>query len=324
MLRARTGRGAPPPSRADARSRAVSALGVKPGDGDVHEPLEEVALGGRGSPLVLELLVSVEVVAVRIGSSPRARLIAPDYRRPSRVLVSRAWRRSCSLGSTSSSAGNSRACFPRPPPRDERQRHSAPTSSSPTSRGSSRGSRRRVARHPDPRVHESHGQVGPPARSHGRIRPGDRKSALVERGRRSSASSPDRTRRNPVAAAIAGYTRRVTYIIADPASTKTARASTSARRLHPRVRADPDHRSGGVHRLRGLRTGVPGRGDLPGGRSRTSGTPSSRSTTRSPIREDQLARRHVRDRAQRPERAARMVSARPEARSCEAAGRAKT
>ena len=34
-------------------------------------------------------------------------------------------------------------------------------------------------------------------------------------------------------------------------------------RLHPRVRADPDHRSRGVHRLRRVRTGVPGGGDLP-------------------------------------------------------------
>jgi hypothetical protein len=43
-------------------ARSVVALGVEPGDGDVHETLEEVALVGRGdAPLVLELLVSVEV-----------------------------------------------------------------------------------------------------------------------------------------------------------------------------------------------------------------------------------------------------------------------
>jgi hypothetical protein len=42
--------------------RAVLALGVQPGDGDVHETLEEVALLARGDPpLVLEFLVGVEV-----------------------------------------------------------------------------------------------------------------------------------------------------------------------------------------------------------------------------------------------------------------------
>ncbi len=43
---------------------AVSPTGVMPGDGDVHEPLQEVALGGgRVSPLVLELFVRLEVLA---------------------------------------------------------------------------------------------------------------------------------------------------------------------------------------------------------------------------------------------------------------------
>ena len=42
----------------------VPALGVVPGDRDVDEPLEEVALvPGRRAPLVLELLVRVEVLA---------------------------------------------------------------------------------------------------------------------------------------------------------------------------------------------------------------------------------------------------------------------
>jgi len=42
----------------------VSPAGVMPGDGDVHEPLQEVALGGgRVSPLVLELLVRLEIRA---------------------------------------------------------------------------------------------------------------------------------------------------------------------------------------------------------------------------------------------------------------------
>ena len=37
---------------------------MEPGDGDVDEPLQEVALaGGRLAPLVLELLVGVEVLA---------------------------------------------------------------------------------------------------------------------------------------------------------------------------------------------------------------------------------------------------------------------
>ena len=43
---------------------SVSATRVQPGDRDVHEPLQEVALGGRRvAPLVLELLVRLEVLA---------------------------------------------------------------------------------------------------------------------------------------------------------------------------------------------------------------------------------------------------------------------
>lgn len=42
----------------------VPATGVEPRDRDVDEPLEEVTLGGgRGAPLVLELLVRLEVGA---------------------------------------------------------------------------------------------------------------------------------------------------------------------------------------------------------------------------------------------------------------------
>jgi hypothetical protein len=42
----------------------VPAAGLVPRHGDVHEPLEEVALGGlRGAPRVLELLVSGEELA---------------------------------------------------------------------------------------------------------------------------------------------------------------------------------------------------------------------------------------------------------------------
>ena len=43
----------------------VTAAGVEPGDRDVDEPLEEVALAGWGiTPLVLELLVRLEVRAL--------------------------------------------------------------------------------------------------------------------------------------------------------------------------------------------------------------------------------------------------------------------
>jgi hypothetical protein len=43
-------------------ARPVAAAGVVPGDGDVNEPLEEVALPGRRlAPLVLELLVRLEI-----------------------------------------------------------------------------------------------------------------------------------------------------------------------------------------------------------------------------------------------------------------------
>ena len=44
-------------------ARAVAPFRVEPGDRDVDEPLEEVALlRRRGSPLVLELLVRLEVL----------------------------------------------------------------------------------------------------------------------------------------------------------------------------------------------------------------------------------------------------------------------
>ena len=46
-------------------ARPVPATPVMPGDCDVDEPLEEVALlGGRFAPLVLELLVRLEVRAL--------------------------------------------------------------------------------------------------------------------------------------------------------------------------------------------------------------------------------------------------------------------
>ena len=45
-------------------ARTISPPGVQPGDGDVHEPLQEVALGrGRVAPLVLQLLVRLEILA---------------------------------------------------------------------------------------------------------------------------------------------------------------------------------------------------------------------------------------------------------------------
>ena len=54
--------------------RAVRALRVEPGDGDVHEALEEVALlGGGETPLVLELLVGVEVPALADQLKPSAK-----------------------------------------------------------------------------------------------------------------------------------------------------------------------------------------------------------------------------------------------------------
>ena len=54
-----------------------------------------------------------------------------------------------------------------------------------------------------------------------------------------------------------------------------------------------------------MRTGVPGRGDLPGGRAPGQVERLRRDQLRVPrSREDQRARRHVRDRAQRSERAA--------------------
>jgi len=55
--------------------RAVLALRVKPGDGHVHETLEEVTLLSRGDPpLVLEFLVGVEVpsLADQLKSSTKA------------------------------------------------------------------------------------------------------------------------------------------------------------------------------------------------------------------------------------------------------------
>src|SRR5262245_65247056 len=87
-------------------TRAVVSLRVEPRDRDVDEALEEVPLLARGAPpFVLELFVGVEVAphADQLESSSQAH--RADYRRPRRVLVSRPWRRSCSLGTTSSSAG---------------------------------------------------------------------------------------------------------------------------------------------------------------------------------------------------------------------------
>jgi hypothetical protein len=44
---------------------AVVALGMEPGNGDVDESLQEVALGGRRrAPLALELFVRLEVGAL--------------------------------------------------------------------------------------------------------------------------------------------------------------------------------------------------------------------------------------------------------------------
>ena len=71
-------------------SGPVSAPGVQPGDRDVHEPLEEVALGGRRlAPLVLELFVRLEVRA-RLGSAPAlARAPSSDYRVSASASVGR-------------------------------------------------------------------------------------------------------------------------------------------------------------------------------------------------------------------------------------------
>ena len=69
-------------------------------------------------------------------------------------------------------------------------------------------------------------------------------------------------------------------------------------RVHPR-------RRGHNRQLRGMRTGVPGRGDLPRGRAPGQVERLRRDQLRVPgSGEDQLARRRVRHRAQRPERAA--------------------
>ena len=57
---------------------------MEPGDGDVHEPLEEVALGrGRVTPLVLELLVGLEVLARPDQLEPTLESHAPSIRGPS-------------------------------------------------------------------------------------------------------------------------------------------------------------------------------------------------------------------------------------------------
>ena len=59
-------------------SRTVSAPGVQPGDRDVHEPLQEVALIGRRlPPLVLELFVRLEV---RAGSNQLQPPLEPHRR----------------------------------------------------------------------------------------------------------------------------------------------------------------------------------------------------------------------------------------------------
>ena len=80
---ARTARAAALPSRAGARSRSVSsAPGLVPRDGDVDEPLEEVALRRLGRPPgVLELLVRLEVAAVPDQLEPAFGRRPPSSRR---------------------------------------------------------------------------------------------------------------------------------------------------------------------------------------------------------------------------------------------------
>src|SRR4051812_25837232 len=82
---------------------AVSPPRLVPGDRDVHETLEEVALlGRRRAPGGLELLVRLE-----ISSTPdegEAFFVAGHG------AMFAGWRRSCSSGSTSSFGGSSTCC----------------------------------------------------------------------------------------------------------------------------------------------------------------------------------------------------------------------
>ena len=93
-------------------SVAVPALRVERRDGDVHEALQEVALGLRSRPpLVLELLVCIEVRAL----TDQLESFAKRHHGRLSASVGGAsvatWRRSCSSGSTCSSAGNWKGCF---------------------------------------------------------------------------------------------------------------------------------------------------------------------------------------------------------------------
>src|SRR5687767_8261315 len=88
----------------------VATAVLVPGDDDVHEPLEEVPLvRDRRAPGVLERLVRLEVPArAREREAVGERLL--DHR--SAVLPCRPWRRSCCVGSTSSSGASSTRCSP--------------------------------------------------------------------------------------------------------------------------------------------------------------------------------------------------------------------
>ena len=239
-------RGAAPPWRAPLAAVAVSALGVEPGDGDVDEALEEVALVGRGRGHSFDVPSwASKNSPAPIKSEPLPR--APpghDYPRPSTVLC-RDVATILLVGVDLFFRGETGGPAPGPTPRDERQRRRARR----RDRGHRPGGAGRVWSTPgltsrsSGYTNHTSGRVSRGA--HGRLRPGDRQVSADRAGggRRRRAhdwASPTLLSRFYDAARL----DRVTYIIMSPASTsKTALRRCVPGRLHPRVRTHPDHRS---------------------------------------------------------------------------------
>ena len=137
-----------------------------------------------------------------------------------------------------------------------------------TSRASIRRRSRRVAGHPDHGLHEPYRPLGLSG-AHSRFDQVVVKLALAERaaGDRGRTHRRDRGESGRLTALVGPDRRDVHHRRALYRHERPLVRRRLPGRLHPRVRANPDHRPGGVHRLRGMRIGVSGGGDLSRGRA---------------------------------------------------------
>ena len=269
VRRARTGRAGAAPSRAGARAPTrPAAAGLVPGDGDVDEPLEEVALRRRRPH-------------ARRARAPRAprRSAAATARGLSRSSLERSTVQRTVLPSLPSGhdpalwgrsllPGEARGAAARAPPGHGRP-HRRARSRDRRHRARRPGRRRRhVSRRPDVGFTNHTDTAGLRARARRRLRPGasrNRRSSSARSPRRRRDSTPRLPFRRRAAAwrpAHDLHHRRTLHRHQRP----LLRGRVS-RGLHPRGRPHPRHRPRRVHRLRRLRARVPGRGDLPRGRA---------------------------------------------------------